>query len=319
MSTIKKIGILVIITLLINIQINADNGSNFSLYTTAGFLFGHSEEIVYKNPQSTDYLSELLWDLKPHLYIGIEGAFTPANRASAGLIAFGSVKLGLPGLNGIMENRDWMNTNNNFLTHYSRHNAVSGFSILTDLSLGYSWALTQAISFQAYGEFSYMYFSWTGRDGYNQYPSTLFQPHPPWNEDIPKVNFNGRVITYEQSWFVLSPGIALNARINSMLSLGLGFSYSPLVFCFAKDEHLLRDTIFYDILSFGNYINIKGNVLLNPLENINLNFSVAYRYANGLRGNTYIRQNNQTIASGNTGGAGYSAFDFTFAIRVPVF
>ena len=325
MLTIKKIGILVIILFFINLQSHAESGTeeqsqnyhSFSLYTIAGFLYGHSEELVYRNGQNDTYLSELLWDLKPHPYIGIGVDFTPSIPGRSGLSALGNIKIGMPGISGIIENRDWLNISNYDLTHYSRHNAVTGFTILTDLSLGYSWALTEAIRFIAYGEFSYMYFSWTARDGYYQHPSTLWGDYPPWNEDLPKINSGGRVITYQQSWFMLSPGIAFNARISSIVSMGLGFSYSPLILCFAKDEHLLRDIIFWDIMYFGNYFNIKGNLLLSPIRNVDLNFSFSYRYINRTRGDTYIRENNRTTAYSNIVGAVFSAMDFTFAVRIP--
>ena len=98
MPTIRKIGVLVSIIFLFMILPAQAEGVFFDRYCLnlsplAGMLYGHAEEIVYKYPKKAQYLSELLWDLKPLFYIGIAADLGPRNPfQNSGLIAAGSFK-----------------------------------------------------------------------------------------------------------------------------------------------------------------------------------------------------------------------------------
>ena len=327
MPTIGKIGILVSIALLSLPPAGADPGRySFSLSPLQGILYGHAEEIVYKYPAEDQYLSELLWDLKPLVFIGLGAELGPEDPfKNNGFIASTSLKYGLPLKTGIMEDRDWLNSNYEYLTNYSRHEAYSRNAILMDLSAGYSWRLADYLAFSMVLEFSYMYFSWYAQDGYLQYPKDHLGNYlydQAWNRNLPKDAIYGKCIQYNQNWFILSHGISLKGRINSYFSLEGNFNYSPLVYAAARDDHLLSKTIFWDYCSFGHYFSLGGKIFFKPYEKLDLSVSVLYTTVAGRRGTSYYAGSNTSnirYQSANDGGAAFSALELEFAVRIFIF
>ena len=102
MSIIKKIGILVILFfILFSSPAEAETPSpgrySFSLSPLFGMLHGQAREIVYRDRSSNQYLSELLWDLKPLIYVGLAADFGPRDPfENHGFIAAASIRFGLP-------------------------------------------------------------------------------------------------------------------------------------------------------------------------------------------------------------------------------
>lgn len=332
MSTIRKIGILVSIFWLSMSSLNAETLSvadrySFSLSPLLGALYGKSEEIVYKYPGQNQYLSQLLWDLKPLWYAGLAADFGPRDPyLNHGFIADGSVKIGLPFKTGIIEDRDWNNTDNS-LTNYSRHDAYSHGVVMLDLSAGYSWSLKRFATLgdaalSVYGELSYMYFSWSAENGYTQYATYYGDPpngyYGPWSNSIPKTPISGRGILYVQNWFVLSPGISFKAKISRLFSLDLKLCYSPLIYCADKDDHLIRDLTFWDYCYWGNYLNGGAKVTFSLRKNLDLSLAWYYRYIDGPRGLSYEQQGSGPVyqTSNDGSGAGYSTMDVELALRI---
>ena len=310
MVTIRKICILVILACLFSFKtICAQSNHGFSLFPITGFLYGRSEELVYKTAQTSQYRSELLWDLKPLLYFGLGAEFAPVNPFRyRGFSVSAHIKFGLPHGTGIIENRDWNNNHNDDFTNYSRHYAYMLASYMADINAGYSWSLGNFMFLRLFGEFSFMYFSLAARDGYYQYP--------PGSDSI---NIYGDVIRYLQSWFIISPGISLGLRINPALSLEGIFSYTPLIFSFNKDDHVLKDVSYWDNLSFGNYFSFGSRIIFTPSAGFDFILSVFYRRISGTRGDTHIESNNFVTLHQNIGGAGYSALDLSLALRIRIF
>ena len=326
MDIIKKIAILVSIFFLVFSVAQAEaedvhtfGRHSFTLSPLMGFLYGHAEEIVYSAPGSRQLLSELLWDLKPLLYVGLAADFGPRDPFQEnGFIAAGSLKFGIPLRSGYHENRDWMNPQHNWLTHFSRHDVYSQNAILLDISAGYSWRLTDSLALSTFAEFSFMHFSWSGEGGFVQYPAPNLSPDfPPWSSDLPKRQLHGKVIRYSQNWFILSPGISLTWKINERFSLGGNFSYTPLIFCIARDDHILRGITFWDFVSFGHYINGGGTFVFSARDNLDIVFSLSYRHITGSRGRTYIQDSNgRTETVSDSAGAGFSAMNMGIAARI---
>jgi outer membrane protease len=316
--SIKRSGILVILTLFLSAYASAEiNQKSLSVSPLAGILYGQSEEIVYKNSSSNLYLSELLWDLKPLFYIGVAADFGPKDPfRQHGFFASASLKYGLPFRTGIMEDRDWMNYSFDYVTHYSRHDAYSRGGFLSDVSAGYSWRLSDFLALKVFGEFTYMRFSWSARDGYVQYPSNdTSGKYPEWNGNIPKKHVFGLGITYIQNWFIISPGLSLTAKINRLFSFDGNLNYSPLIYCYDKDEHHLRELIFYDYCYYGHFIRGKAAFTCSLAKNMDLSLSAAYAYITGTRGN--VQEGNSVIQ--NCAGTGYSALDLGLAAKFYVF
>jgi outer membrane protease len=319
-TTIKKTAVLVIMAAVLLTQANAEEkpkNYSFSIAPLLGVIYGSSEEIVYKNSDSNRYNSELVWDLKPLFYAGFAIDAAPFDiYAKNGFIAAASFKYGFPLRTGFMVDRDWQYDNNSGLTNYSRHDAISRNAFFIDLSAGYSLPLTHFLSFSAFVEFTYMYLSWTAQDGYYQYLASDSNgniiPGQVWDNQIPKKSVVGTVIKYEQNWYLFSPGISLKGRFNNIFSLEGFFSYSPLIFCSDKDEHILRSIVFYDYPRFGHYIKGTGKFTVSPFKNVSFSSSLLYRYITGSRGDIKTR----SFLYKDISGAGYSALDLELALRI---
>ena len=324
MVTIKKISGLVILTAFFLSPALADavkGNYGFSISPDIGILYGRSEEIVYHFPKQDLYLSELLWDLKPLLYAGFGLDFGPLNTSrKQGFIAALSFKAGLPARSGINENRDWFNPDPHYLTHFSRHDAYSRTAIFLDASAGYLWRLVDTLALNAYGEFSYMHFSWSAKDGYSQYAD-----NPPWNSDIPKEYYKGEVVRYKQDWLILSPGVSLGWDMNRLFSLKTSFNYSPLIYCADRDDHMLIDANYQDYLYFGHYLKAGGGLEFRATKNMGLSLSLSYRRISGTRGDT-VQQSwridyetgdriQQTRLYKDEAGAALSTLDLGLAVK----
>ncbi|MCL2472844.1 MAG: omptin family outer membrane protease, partial [Treponema sp.] len=347
MFTIRKFGILVSIALLSLSYAVADpifspGGFRLNITPLTGILIGQSEEFLYKYPGKKQYESQLLWDLKPLFYVGMAADFGPQDPFSRnGFITAVSAKFGLPLKTGIIEDRDWDDKDYDFLTNYSKHDAYSQSAILADVSAGYSWRLADHLALAAYGEFSYMHFSWSAEDGYLQYTRLISSTKDGNSYDpntIDNYSMYGPGIHYTQNWFIFAPAFSLKGRISKLFSVSGNFSYTPLVYCTDRDDHLLQDMdttseyygtgkTFTGYFSIGTYISGGASFIYSPIQNVDLSLSLDYRYITGLRGNTFIRLNGvsryastgSSFQNGFDGGAGYSTLDITLAAKFLIF
>ena len=307
----------------------AEKRYSFSISPILGMFYGQGEEILYKYPKNNVYISQLLWDLKPLFYLGLGLDFGPRDPyLKSGFTAAGTFKLGIPFKRaGIIEDRDWQYPDNDNLTNYSRHEAYSQRAVTVDINSGYSWRLADFLALKAYGEFSFMYFSWSAESGYYQYlksdGSGNILPDQTWNKYIPKTPLEGKGINYTQNWFILSPGISLQTKITPRFSTEINFSYSPLVICFARDNHLLRNMMFWDQLYFGHHIKGGSTLTFSADKNLDISLSLSYRYITGLRGNSYWKDNSYgdgiVVQNKYDGGAGYSVLDIGLAAKIRFF
>ena len=299
----------------------------FSLSPLAGFLYGQGDEILYKYPGNDRYISRLVWDLKPLVYLGLGSDFCPRDLFQGnGIILSSSLKFGLPFLSGDLIDEDWLARNSEVMTNHSRHDAYSMNAIMADLKGGYSWRLTDSIAVGAFGALSFMYLSWSGEDGYYQYLETDssgdLNPGETWTPDIPKTRFNGPVILYNQSWLTFSPGLQAIVKVTDNLSMETFISYSPLIYCAARDDHLQDNPprVSWDYPVFGHCINggMNFSYLLSSKVNFYFNFSV--RHITGSRGKSYFQNTdsseNEVVRNRYDGGAGFTAVDFSLALRI---
>jgi outer membrane protease len=277
-----------------------------SLAANAGTLIGGAEEIVYKYADRDDKMSQLLWDLRPMLYVGSALSLSRADPlAGLGATADLSIKFGLPLSSGSMEDRDWINSDD--LTHFSAHDAyIEGGTLLFDFSGGVTIPLKQTAALKALAALSYMQFSWAGKDGYGEYESENWERH----------DFDGTVITYEQAWLIISPGIGLFWPLHRALSLDFRFFISPLIYAGAEDNHIAKKMRYNDYMRGGLYLEpgLDISFALNRFFSLILHGS--WRYIAGTRGDT--SENGSSNLNTNGAGAGFSAFDagvsFKFAL-----
>jgi outer membrane protease len=325
MSNIGKILSFVIFVCLFPFTVFAEekqSGLGFTVTPSFGMLYGQAKEIVYKYPPRSDMLeSELQWDIMPLFYVGLAADFGPVDNFSEhGIIGSLSFKMGIPQRTGIMEDRDWEDMHwlpSGTLTKYSRQDNFTERTILADLSLGYSFPSYNFIALGINLDFSYMHYNWIAKYGIFQY----LKPGQTWADEIPKIPWDkmqdyfqdayipedGKMISYTQNWFILSPGVFIKFRLGRFFSLNGNFNYSPLIYCEDRDDHLARKPIkiFQDYLYYGHYLKGGGGLTFSPLDNLDIILFLSYSSIFDSRGDAYFdNERHNDIAGG-----GYSAFD----------
>jgi outer membrane protease len=275
---------------------------------------------VYKNPENGDYLSQLLWDIYPLFYVGSSLDVSRVNPAGGiGFFSDLTLKFGIPGKTGSMEDRDWV-SDEGYLTHFSVHqNSIQG-SLLLDFSLGLSFPVSRRMLLKAYGALAYMSLSWNARNGYFQYAAREDNSYLPWEASLPKIAAFGSVINYTQKWLIITPGLSFSVSLFSFLGLELSFQISPFILCSARDEHIYRMVVFEDNTSGSIYYEPRGRLIFSPHKRIELSLELAYRVTRGSRGVSYYQTNimdsYKKIADFDSAGAAYSALDAGFSATI---
>lgn len=304
--------------ILSNIPVNTDTSFPYalSLSVSTGFLFGHGEEIVYKYPGTEIWLSQLLWNIKPLFYYGAALDFSLKRpREKPGFFSSLSLKSGFPGKTGIMEDRDWLSSKDD-LTNYSQSDNYTSQAVLIDFLLGLSLPLKLPAYIKLFWASSWMSFQWIGRDGYVQYSDG----ETPLDDSVEKYPTYGPSIAYSQNWLLFSPGLALGIPLFSRFRADLSFQISPLIFCFARDDHLLRALEFRDYVSWGLYLEPRGDFTFSFRERFELSLHVSYRYVRGGHGESYGRSTGQGTGFfykyTEDAGAGWYALDSGLSFKV---
>jgi len=293
-----------------------------SLSYQFGFIYGQAAEIVYPSNTKAEFLSELLWDIKPVLYNGLLLELSPARPAEKpGFFSGLSLKYGVPGNSGYMEDRDWMSKESSALTHFSSHDNEIREMFLLDFSAGYSFPLARYLSLRPFINISYMCYRFSGSNGYGFYAKeTSFGSgvYEPIDYSGPKYIFEGKVINYTQEWFHAAPGFSLGLFFLTYFYSELSFQISPLIICIDLDEHLRSNYQYRDYL--------RGGVLLEPAFRLSCAFSpwaelsaaFSWRFITGSQGETHVRSpiGTGTYIQQGIAGAGLSVMDTSLFLKI---
>jgi outer membrane protease len=293
-----------------------DSRVSFSAYIQTGIFYGQAEEIVYQDSQSSDYLSQLLWDLKPLAYAGAGLSFSLNERKDAvGLYTDLSFRVGIPAQTGIMEDRDWKKPST--LTNYSVHYNYITQAFLTDFTLGISLPLKHQNRILAFlnleTALSYRYFDWVARDGYYQYDVTNG-----WDTSDPITLLSGDVLEYYQQWLTVSPGFAIAVPILSRWLVEVSLNISPgWIWIWDRDNHILTNTKYYDYLTGGSLVDCGLTISYSFNTHLGLESTVSYRYIRNSRGDILESVNDQLSSwSNKQAGAGFHALDAGLIFKV---
>jgi outer membrane protease len=290
-------------------------GHVFSAGASVGLLSGQAEEIVFRNTNSKNKMSQLLWNMKPLVYLGFDLHYNwqkPRNKW--GIFADGFFKFGIRGETGIMEDRDWTDSSYaDFLTHYSVHDNTTDGATLIDVNAGASFNIFDNLLFKVFLSYGYMNFSWAAGGGSILYPSA--------NGGHGYLITNSDTLTYKQVWNMLSVGISVHSAFSRYFDAGFSVKLSPAVWCTSDDNHILRNLII-TAEADGGFL-IEPNLLFSftPNDYFKLSLSMAYRNISGLRGDSVYKENGQAQANipKNISGAGYSSFDFGITAKFRLF
>jgi outer membrane protease len=288
----------------------------FTLGLGSGLYYGTSHEISYQGGRSDQYLSELQWEIKPLFLVHLNASLGPRKTyRRRAFFADLDVGIGVPAETGVMEDRDWLpnSTVPGSLSLFSSHENHTKIAVTAGGSSGISFPLGSWFFIRPLIALDYMYFKWEGRNGYLQYgPSSsdlnnVDRPdNKPWNPSWPRSSIAGKGITFEQHWFILSPGVRFGFNLNA-LSLECSFRITPLVFCYSVDNHHLRGLVFREFMFFGIYLEPQLK-LGYDLGRVRLEGFAAYRYISETRGFAKSADADGTYYHGYVAGAAFRAF-----------
>ena len=276
----------------------------FSVSPNFGMLYGHAEEIVYPPKRHpAELLSQLIWNMNPVFYYGIKLDFSQTEpMQKLGFFAALSLKHGIPGISGIMEDFDWQSIENTKLTNYSKHNNTTKELFLLDFSAGMSFPLAHGLLLKALANVSYKRFGFYGTGGYLKYAKEvgagIFNPIDN-DPDIISIPLKEKVINYTQEWLVVAPGVSLRYYFIKTLFAELSFQISPLIVCADLDEHLFFHDDSGDLLGrneqFRDYT--RGGLYLEPALRVSyfigkwfeVSLEYSWQYITGSKGEAYNR------------------------------
>jgi outer membrane protease len=283
--------------------------AQLSLGTSIGLLAGVGEEIVYSSGNSKYKLSQLLWHFEPLVYAGVDIHYNWAVSAKRNIFANGMVKYGFPGKTGVMEDSDWLDKDYaDLLTHYSVSDNHTKSALLFDADAGVSFALSGGYRLKAFIAYSYMSYSWVAKGG-----ALLYPQKDGGHRYLPE---SGDVVTYKQTWNIVSPGISFYGAFNRYFDIEISFKLSPFVWINTTDEHLMRNLVITNKPMGGLFIEPGLLFSFKPNNSVTLSLSFSYRNISGTRGNSTYSEPAKTVRYKNVGGAGYSAFDIGIIARV---
>jgi outer membrane protease len=281
-----------------------------STWPEFGMLFGQAKEIVFPFDTKAELLSLLTWDIKPVFYYGLALDFSRAQPlARWGIFANLSLKNGLPGISGKMEDQDWMSKEYTSLTHYSVHDNFTEKLFFFDISAGFSFPLKHILLMKTYLTVSYMYVSFYAENGYYEYT-------PPFG-DGKKHPINGKVINYTQDWLIITPGLSLGYFFNTRFYTELVFQISPLVFCNDLDEHLKTGIQYRDYMRGGLFIEPGLHFSYIVGKRLELSLKFTWRYIDGTKGETYAGAlSTQIFEQQGEAGAGLSVIGTGLCLKI---
>jgi len=289
--------------------------------TSFGAFLGQAEEIVYPSPEyKAAMLSQLLWDIKPVFYYGLSLDFSRARPMEKwGFFAALSLKNGIPGKSGEMEDRDWMSLENDALTHYSVHDNVTNELFFFDASAGLSFPLNEML-LKTYVTMSYTRFSFSGKYGQGTYARPLLNGKYAPIDDNPDLKSFAeweKVINYTQNWLTVVPGISLTSYFHPFY-FEFSFAIGPQLFCTGMDEHLERNMVFKDYMRGGVFIEPGAHFSFIADKRLEFSLDLSWRYIGGARGETWTGSQIGTANLKQEGGAGarLSLFNLGLCVKI---
>jgi outer membrane protease len=300
----------------------------FSSSTGFGIFVGQVKELVYPpSGYKAALLSELVWDIKPVFYYSLLLDFSQRQPLDKwGFFSNISLKNGIPGKSGKMEDRDWMSAENDELTHFSTHDNYTNELFFADVSAGFSFPLGGRLLLKPYMTLSYMRFNFSGQFGSGTYARvTGTGVYAPIDDSPDYVSFSDweKVINYSQNWLVIAPAVSLGYYFLNYFYAELLFKASPWVFCAALDEHLIPDR-YSKTHQYRDYV--RGGIFLEPAarfsffagKRLELSQEFSWQYINGTKGETWAGSpigTNDYFQQGEAG-AGLSIFHTGIYLKI---
>ncbi|HKL86267.1 MAG TPA: omptin family outer membrane protease [Treponemataceae bacterium] len=269
----------------------------FSLSPFTEIVYGESFEYVYT---SDKILSELVWDMKPLYFLGLEAGLEWKKGLSLNVEA----SFGLPMVTGLMEDSDWFNLFQDIdtgKTHFSRHAAKLEYATVLSCSAGWIFSTkdknTGVVTFTPSIGYKYFSWKWNAVDGYIQHNSAIGGIYTEWEESQTKVHAYGVGISYQQQFYIPTIGVSSSFSPNNKIKTELGITFSPLVYSYNIDHHFYPTsghdyrestmwTEYHDILTDGIFFEPSIAVTWSVSNKVCLFFNARKTLISSLRGTT---------------------------------
>jgi outer membrane protease len=296
------------------------SAEGLSVTTGGGVLVGVSQELVYDWSLASPYIvSELDWQLAPVYLWSAELAWSSAR----GLAMSVKLQAGLPLRSGIIEDSDWLNFDDaHTKTHYSRHDNYTEQAFLADARMGWRFALG-TVSLEPFLAFGLMHFKFTARDGYLQYPPESYPgPYTPWSSSTAQIPVYGTGIAYQQDWFIPAAGLDGSLSLGGRASLSARLVFSPAVFCYDLDNHLMTGRDYTEAMAGGIMLEPGAGFTWAFTDRLRLSADVSYRWISRTVGDVLILATGvgsgagSTASVSNAGGAAYGALGASLLLTV---
>ncbi|EPR35086.1 peptidase A26 omptin [Alkalidesulfovibrio alkalitolerans DSM 16529] len=247
-----------------------------ALEISGGYLTGESREYVYEGSHK---LSQLEWQLRDIYMVGA--------NVSVGATDWLVVNVGgwmaVNDHAGRMTDYDWTQENELMWTDRSIHTAKLERGFMLDTNVQTPLHLNDHFSVVPMVGFKFDNWKWTARDGSGIYSVNGWHDTP--------VTFNGKVIDYEQWYYV--PYIGLSASANYE-----GFTLDAYargtIYAWAedRDNHILRSTIFKGKFTHMRYygLGVKAGYAFTD----RFSLALAYDYQKFLTTKGDVRINDRT-------------------------
>jgi outer membrane protease len=284
--------------------------------TGFGVICGQASELVYPVDTKGELLSELIWDMKPVVYLGLHADFGLADIMSGpGFFTSLSFKAGIPGKTGRMEDRDWNSIHNGALTNFSSHTNNTHKFFWLDINMGFSFPI-KYFYIKPFLSGSWMQFAFTGSGGFYKYAKKIsYGTYAP-IENATVEHISGKVITYRQNWLLAAAGLSIGVNIFYPFLFELSFQISPITYCSAEDNHISRNTIFRDFTYYGLFFEPGGKVSYD-YKNFNFSLEFFYRFIGSTKGDSFSNVKNSGYKiTQNKAGAGLSVMDIQFTFKL---
>lgn len=245
----KKLLVFVFSLLLFTASVTAEitdpDVYTFSMEPIVALKNGHLDENIYeKLSDDEEYkVSQLEWQMKPIWMFG--------GKLTSSLWNFslsGSMIAGYSDETGVLKDTDYTMYDGK-ITMYSEHPITLKNNIEMTGTLAYTFRFAEdAFKIAPFASFTYSTIEWEARNGFFQYPTG---GNSYWNENLPKTEYSGKVITFSQKMWYPSAGVNFGVNILSVVNLEANFSAAPYIWAKSKDIHHITNTEFQDNLKKG--------------------------------------------------------------------
>jgi len=226
-----------------------------SWFVAASMHSGEIRELVFTGD---DILSELVWPLDS-LTTGTLGGSFPLGGS---FYLSASLEAGSLLTDQHMTDSDYLNLPaSGEKTHFSRHPVdlhqyleFRGMVLRRFTTVFKGIRTKRKICINPGIEFRLSTAAWTGMDGYIQYGAWNGESWNPWHPDLPKIEMDGKVITWNWTRILLAASLSVDVPVGTRFLLSASLLATPLLKAEGRDVHILTGTVFRDTMYGGFFL-----------------------------------------------------------------